>query len=1396
MKTTYRLCLSVLCMIAYLICYPAAGGTNDVPKSLEDWKGWVLKGYETDLCPCYYDKPQPTVCAWPAELYLNLNDTGGTFSQSWTIYKESLVPLPGGSSAWPRQVTAAGQEAIVVSSADGRPAVRLMPGTHDIQGGFLWGELPETMRIPKICGLVSLKINSKPVDQVYLDRENRLYVRKKDQQGRARDSIDIKVYRLLNDQIPMTMTTLLKMNVSGKSRDMALKNILQPGFLPLSITSQLPVKVNEQGGLSVRISAGHWEISVVSRSLENVDQIGLETAPYGSETWSFISQNHLRMVRLKGLSAVDPSQTDLPEPWKKYPSFIANQGDQLTFELIKRGNPDPPPNTLNLQRTLWLDFDGNGWTAKDTIKGVRNREGVFTMNPPFALGRVTVDGQDRLITEHGPQKMAGIELLKKRVDLVAESRIENKYSRFPATGWNMDFQSAKAVLNLPVGYGLFTVKGVDRASGTWLGRWTLLDFFITLIIAIVIYKLWGILPGLLGLVTLGICFHETGSPGYIWISILSSVALLKALPDNRFRKMVALWYLVSAVILISLAVPFMVRQARVATYPQLEKHVYQASRNWMNVKQKQAVSMPQEYDMAESEEMAVQMEPPQAPVPAKQKRVKSITGGSAGRYQQKPTDPGKRMRWIDPDALNQTGPGLPFWKWKTHNLSWNGPVKSVETIQVYLMPPWMNRILGYLRVILTALLLMVVIDVRALMRKNYQQYLPMALGFIMISGCFLAIRPAAADGFPPQHLLDELRQHLIEKPMCLPRCAQVPVMHLSADGKTLGFEYDIHSDARIAAPLPQVGNGHYPLKIKINDQPVAGLYRGEGNIRYVLLERGIHHLSVQSYIGNDEETNVSFDLVPTQLHFQSADWTIQGRDTEGRVKSGVRLTRRVEGADSPSDIKKKLRSRFDDFFILERHISLGMEWRVSNRLKRISDTGTSAVMQVPLLAGESIMTGDFETRDNRIQVSMDADQSQVVWESALKKQEKLQLTATRSREYMEKWFLKSSPIWHVDFKGIPVIHSLDNRGEYSPQWQPWPGEALSLDIHRPVAVKGNILTIDRCRLAVAPGKRSAKATLDLRIRSSKGGQHTLSIPADATLQQVKVNQKELPVNAKDGHVTLPLDPGLQLVRIHWTQPVVSPLLTRIPDVRLNHPAVNIDVEIQMPRNRWILWTTGPMMGPAVLFWTYLIVIVMVSIILGRVKLTPLAWWAWLLLGLGLTQIPIIISGVIVTWFFAFGLRGKDKLPQGPAMFNLMQVTLTFLTCLAMAGLFAAISTGLLGVPDMQISGNGSSARHLYWTIDRLEGVRGQLGGIQVISLNIFVFKLLMLTWSLWLAYSLVRWLKWAWQAFSYNGLWRKVPRKIKSPRSGFWSSKRSAKDEASSEEESGAGPIEPPPLKE
>ena len=273
----------------------------------------------------------------------------------------------------------------------------------------------------------------------------------------------------------------------------------------------------------------------------------------------------------------------------------------------------------------------------------------------------------------------------------------------------------------------------------------------------------------------------------------------------------------------------------------------------------------------------------------------------------------------------------------------------------------------------------------------------------------------------------------------------------------------------------------------------------------------------------------------------------------------------------------------------------------------------------------------------------------------------------------------------------------------------------------------------------------------------------LTLPTDAVLQVVKINDRSQPIRLKKGALVIPLQPGKQRIYLEWHQPAAGALRLKGPRVAIGKQSVNATVSFQMPHNKWILWISGPRLGPAVLFWSYVIVVALAAVGLGRTTISPLKTHHWLLLSLGLTQIPPVLAIVIVGWLLALGARGKYALPAKWLSFNLVQVLLAIWTLVALIGLYLAVERGLLGIPDMQIGGNGSTNFHLHWTQDRISEYLPQP---TVIVLPQWIFHLLMLFWSLWLALYLLKWLKWGWQCYAAGGIWMKLPRrkkKIKPP---------------------------------
>jgi hypothetical protein len=242
---------------------------------------------------------------------------------------------------------------------------------------------------------------------------------------------------------------------------------------------------------------------------------------------------------------------------------------------------------------------------------------------------------------------------------------------------------------------------------------------------------------------------------------------------------------------------------------------------------------------------------------------------------------------------------------------------------------------------------------------------------------------------------------------------------------------------------------------------------------------------------------------------------------------------------------------------------------------------------------------------------------------------------------------------------------------------------------------------------------------------------------------------------ENGELVLNLHPGAQSIRLALRGSEGVRTLLRTPPLDLGLPGVNAELQITLPYDRWVLYAGGPRLGPAVLFWGVLAVLIAIAFALGRAPLSPLRGWQWALLMVGLSQIPVWAAALVAGWLFALGARGRHGAKLSVRAFDSMQIGLAIWTALALGLLFSAIAQGLLGNPDMQLAGNGSSSHQLRWFQDRYERT---LPTAWVLSVSIWAYRLLMLAWALWLATALLGWLRWGWQQFSAETLWKRPPK--------------------------------------
>ncbi|MBV9949748.1 MAG: hypothetical protein JOZ69_23100 [Myxococcales bacterium] len=363
--------------------------------------------------------------------------------------------------------------------------------------------------------------------------------------------------------------------------------------------------------------------------------------------------------------------------------------------------------------------------------------------------------------------------------------------------------------------------------------------------------------------------------------------------------------------------------------------------------------------------------------------------------------------------------------------------------------------------------------------------------------------------------------------------------------------------------------------------------------------------------------------------------------------------------------------------------------------------------------------------------------------------------------WVEVWRIDVGPIWHASYAGIPFVHATSPGGERVLEWRPWPGEEASVTLTRPEGVPGQTLTVDESTTELHPGLRATNVSLTLTVRASRGAEHTVTLPDGAVLHSLSINESPQPIRQDGRRVTVSLVPGSQRIALDWREPAgIAPFFAGSP-VDLGVPSVNATTTLEVPGGRWLLLAGGPRVGPAVLFWSLLLVLLAASLIFGRTGWTPLRWWHWLLLGVGLSQVSIVAGAFFVGWLLALGWRSRDEARGlSPLWFDLRQCALALWTLVALGILAVSLYQGLLGAPEMQVRGNGSDAHTLRWFVDRSAA---SLPRVWIVSVPILLYRTAMLSWALWIALALLGWLRWGWAAMATGGLWRRRPRAVPPP---------------------------------
>ncbi len=1305
-----------------------------LPAALSDWKDWVLRSGKQLNSPPLYSDAAKRLPLWTSALQLDATATGAQFTQRVEVMDETWLPLPGGTEWRPQGVKVNDVETPVITR-DKRAAILLPVGRYKLTGSFRWADMPERITLPHETGIISLTIDGTPVEIPDWEPDGTLWLRRTQTKAEDRDFLNLQVYRLLQDGIPLWLDTELELSIAGKSREESLGCVLPEGWLIASIDSPIPCAVDDQGDMKVQVRPGKWPVRFRAfrttplstfqypagrRPVSEQELIGLRAEP------------SLRVLELRGVRAVDVSQTTFPERWRALPLHLWETKNAFTLEEKLRGMGDQRAAGLDFKREFWLDENGTALTWRDTISGDSQRLWRLDAAAGQELGAVKIDGEGHLITLHPCTQARGVELRSKSLKLEATGRAAFTQN-LSATGWQSDAGELAATLHLPPGWRVLAMRGPEWSEGDWISAWTMLDVFLILITSLAVFRMFGWGAGLATLLGLVLVWQEPGAPRATLLLMTAALAAYRFWPaSSSQRSLPKVIVGASALLLAGRALPFASDQITGILYPQLEQ--LKDRRYSPMVSGGESRSDPflsrTEYDEVLSSNAPIQKQKP---------RLKS-------------------NMVYDLKAKIQTGPALPQWTGRTVEFGWHGPVTAKQVFRAILLPVTAQRLISVLR--LGLLLLAGWLIWRRVGRTASPPSINTKGGPSMVTNPASVLltllvltgtaqkSSAQSASIPHESMLQELRDHLQQPSPAFPYAADIPSVRLTLAGQQLSMETTIHAAADCAIPLPGKLPSWSPLSVELDGNTSIPLLRSDGYL-WIPVTKGIHVAKVRGLLPATTEWQWTFLLRPHSVEITAPEWTVTGVKPSSMPEAQVFFTRQQATSGSAAAYDRK---EINPLAQVTRSLELGLVWQVRTTVTRLTGANRAFSLSLPLLPGERILTAGAGPNAGRLDVRLGLGEESFTWESELPSQPALNLTAEVTNKWVEHWQLATSPVWNVTLAGLAPVYA-SNSQDLLPSWYPWPGESVQLNVSRPEPTGGETTTVQKVKQTTRPGLTQRDTTLELALEASTGQDFIVTLNLDSEITGLKMDGQPLPVRREQDRLIIPLRPGSQNLQLTWKEAVPLAWSTTPSPVTLPVPSANITTTVELPPHRWILWARGPLQGPAIRFWGILAAVCILACILGRLPHSPLKCGSWILLLIGLTQVPTIGMVGIIGWLWCVAWRGGIKWKLPSSLHNLIQLVLTIGSLITLLVLLEALRRGLLGRPTMYLLGDGSLRNTLQWYKPRSDGL--SLPAAEIFSIPLYCYRILMLVWALWLAGVSLRLAKWALAQLTKNGFWHR-----------------------------------------
>lgn len=527
---------------------------NNIPDKILDWIPWVEKDNLKKDCP--------DSCIFFPQLKIKENNNIYVFDFKGVSYSDNgWVVLPysdNDNSFWPLSVLVNGEAAIIVNK-DKKPYVKVPK--DNVQILIFYNK--ESLKLQKQITLPFIPISYFNTTNSFINlNKNQLLIGKEFLEKNITNTETIQVFRKLSDNVPLILTTKIKLDYSGSPKIIDLGKVLPEGFKLIKTKSDLKITYKNNNYLA-QVSSGTHFIDIDAYSNKNLTDISVKGLinNVDKEIWSIQSNNNIRQLVISGGQQVDSHQVNTPQEWSSYPTWYVD--NTLKLKTEKRGINLNSPLDININyRESWYGFNGSVITSIDNIF-MKNKDNQFVSSE---VGNSSIDffkinNIPQLLVEKDNKPTLILPTGDLNVKVQHKSSLEKDVPIFLFEG----IQSINNwVVNLAPRNRVIGATGSKSVDGAWINSWDLYSLFFLCLLTVATYKLMGKSIAILAFVS--IVFFQSNSmfSWSIWIPLLIIMGLLKLIPSKNINFLYItriIGLLIFAIITIS-SIPFIAQELR------------------------------------------------------------------------------------------------------------------------------------------------------------------------------------------------------------------------------------------------------------------------------------------------------------------------------------------------------------------------------------------------------------------------------------------------------------------------------------------------------------------------------------------------------------------------------------------------------------------------------------------------------------------------------------------------------------------------------------------------------------------------------------------------------------------------------------------------------------------